>query len=95
MARITKSNLVKKTISSNLPDSNLLLHRHVQRSQAIALTPKHQLPQQRSYYSQGTQTDKLGLENSQNSRVFISNRERLNSILVQLYNFWWSFTTFL
>ena len=75
MARITKSNLAKKTTSSDLPNSNSLLHRRTRRPQAVALTPQRQLPQQRSYCSQGTQTDKLGLENSRNSRVFRSTRE--------------------
>ena len=95
MARITKSNPTKKTTSSDLPDSNSLLRRRAQRSPAKAPAPKRQLRRQPSYCSQGTQTDDLGLENGQNSRVFVSNRERVDSILAQLYTFWWSLTTFL
>ena len=39
MAKITKLNLVKKTILPNLPNSNLLSRRRAQRPQVVAAVP--------------------------------------------------------
>ena len=39
MARITKSNLVKKSTLPDLPDSNLLSHRRARRPRVVAAAP--------------------------------------------------------
>jgi hypothetical protein len=86
MARITKSNLAKKTTLPDLPDSNSLSRR---RSNRTSPTP----PPPSSYRSLSTQTDEPALNNNQGPRVFHSERERVDSILEQLHEHRWGIAT--
>jgi hypothetical protein len=80
MARITKSNLAKKTTLPDLPNSNSL-SRRARRPRVIATTPLSRPPPPSSYRSQSTQTDEPALNNKRGPRVFHSERERVDSIL--------------
>jgi len=64
MARITKSNLAKKTTLPDLPDSNSLSRYHARRPRVVAAAPLPRPPQPTSYRSQSTQTDELALNNT-------------------------------
>jgi hypothetical protein len=81
MARITKSNLAKKTTLPDLPDSNSLSRRRARRPRVVATAPLPRPPPPSSYRSQSTQTDEPALNNNQGPRVFHSERERVDSIL--------------
>jgi hypothetical protein len=95
MARITKSNLAKKTTLADLADSNSLSRRRARCPRVIATTPLPRPPPPSSYRSQSTQTDEPALNNNQGPRVFHSERERVDSILEQLHEHSWGITTFI
>jgi hypothetical protein len=95
MARITKSNLVKKTTFPDLPNSNSLSRRRARHPRVVATAPHPRPPPPSSYRSQSTQTDEQALNNNQGPRVFHSERERVDSILEQLHEHRWSIATFI
>ena len=92
MARITKLNLAKKTTWSDLPDSTPLLHRRARRDRVIALSPKRQIPQQRSYCSQGTSQDqetvkiRVDLYPIANKLILYRHRYKNSSRDLDIYN---------
>ena len=89
MARITKSNLAKKTTLPDLPDSNSLSRCRARRPRVVAAASLPRPPPPFSYRSQSTQTDEPALNNNQGPRVFHSERERVDLILKQLYKHRW------
>jgi hypothetical protein len=95
MARITKSNLTKKTTLPDLPDSNSLSRRRARRPRVVAAAPLPRPPPPSSYRSQSTQTDEPALNNNRGPQAFHSERERVDSILEQLHEHRWSFATFI
>jgi hypothetical protein len=95
MARITKSNLAKKTTLPDLPDSNSLSRCRARRPRVVAAAPLLRPPPPSSYRSQSTQTNEPALNNNQGPRVFHSERERVDSILEQLHEHRWGIATFI
>jgi hypothetical protein len=54
MARITKSNLAKKTTLLDLPDSNLLSRRRAQRPRVVATAPFTSMSWRRDFFTHQT-----------------------------------------
>jgi hypothetical protein len=54
MARITKSNLAKKTTLPDLPDSNLLSRRRAQRLRVVATAPFTSMSWRRYFFAHQT-----------------------------------------